>query len=173
MRLHTSSSIRLSNLYFHPHASFSDAECKSDFTAYLFITHCIYSLPIIHYLGLLVRGAAAAVAGRPAAPADEVNCSRPEVRLQPEVAAEVTSEVTAEVAAVLGPGVRVRPGGGGCGRGCHPRGDWVQHPPRRHQGAGGLPAAERWGQCPCLGQSICGVSTIKTAPLETYFYLQI
>ena len=167
MRLHTSSSIKLSNLYFHPHASFSDAECKSDFTAYL------HSLPIIYYLGLLVCGAAAAVAGRPAAPADEVHCSRPEVRLQPEVAAEVTSEVTAEVAAVLGPGVRVRPVGGGCGRGCYPRGDWVQHPPRRHQGAGGLPAAERWGQCPCPGQSICGVSTIKTAPLETYFYLQI
>ena len=65
----------------------------------------------LHYPGLLVCGGGAAVAGRPAAPADVVHCSRPEVSLQSEVAAEVTAEVSAEVsaevAAVLGPGVRV------------------------------------------------------------------
>ena len=61
----------------------------------------------LHYPGLLVCGGAAAVAGRPAAPADVVHCSRPEVRLQSEVAAGVAAEVAAEVTAVLGPGVRV------------------------------------------------------------------
>ena len=61
----------------------------------------------LHYLGLLVCGGGAAVAGRPAAPADVVHCSRPEVRLQSEVTAEVAAEVAAEVTAVLGPGVRV------------------------------------------------------------------
>ena len=69
-------------------------------TAILHIYNDVYNL---HYLGLLVCGGGAAVAGRPAAPADVVHCSRPEVRLQSEVAAEVTAEVTA----VLGPGVRV------------------------------------------------------------------